>query len=389
MKQVKNHGGSVEYECEWCKEHFMGPPSRGKAENICCSRECQSALKKSQGANCVCPICGKKFHIKPSQMTKSNCCSRECRAKLASELMKGERNHQYGLKGKDNPSWKADEKIGNYGYKLVRVLDHPFRNSSDFVFEHRLVAEKFLLNEYNSVEINGKRYLKPELEVHHIDGNKLNNNPNNLIILTKSEHIKLHNLLNPRKRNKNTGRFIKGECDTMLNLGIKCLTDTAKLPCKAHKTDACFDIYADIPNEKYTIGKEPDMNNISDIFFNIESLIESGEGMVIRPHETKMIHTGLACEIPHGYWMAIFARSGLASKQGLRPAQGVPVIDEPYRGEIMIPLHNDSEETRIIHHGDRICQFTLLPYFDTNLIEVDSLSDTDRGDGGFGSTGTK
>ena len=158
-----------------------------------------------------------------------------------------------------------------------------------------------------------------------------------------------------------------------LNLKIKLLTDTAKMPKKSHPTDACFDFYADLMSDsKY--GHPT--NEEASIFY-------------IKPHETKMIRTGLAFEIPHGYWMAIFARSGLASKQGLRPAQGVPVIDEPYRGEIMIPLHNDSDETRIIHHGDRICQFTLLPYFDTNLIQVDELSETDRSKNGFGSTGMK
>lgn len=373
MKQVKNHGGSVEYECEWCKEHFMGSPSRSKAKHICCSVECQSALRKSQGLNCVCPICGKKFHVKPSWITGKNCCSRECKAKLDSVLMKGEGNHQFGLKGKNNPTWKTDEKISHYGYKLVRALDHPFKNSSDFVFEHRLVAEQYLLNERNSVEINGKRYLRPELEVHHIDGNKLNNNPNNLIILTKSVHMKLHNLLRPQNRNKETGKFIKEKDDTMLNLNIKTLTETAQLPKKSHPTDACFDIYADLMSD-------PKYGHPTN---------EEASVCYIKPHETKMIRTGLACEIPHGYWMAIFARSGLASKQGLRPVQGVPVIDEPYRGEIMIPLHNDSEETRIVHHGDRICQFTLLPYFDTSITKVDELSETERGEGGFGSSGVK
>ena len=148
-----------------------------------------------------------------------------------------------------------------------------------------------------------------------------------------------------------------------LDLKIQRLTDTAKLPTKSHPADACFDIYADT--------------------------ISIGKGFAeIKPHQTVLIPTGFATEIPHGFWGAIFARSGLASKQGLRPAQGVPVIDEPYRGQWMIPLHNDSEETRVIHHGDRICQFMLLPYFDTTLIEVDNLSETDRGEGGFGSTGT-
>lgn len=162
-------------------------------------------------------------------------------------------------------------------------------------------------------------------------------------------------------------------CCPSLNLNVKKLTDTSKLPCKAHPTDACFDIYADLMSD-------PKYGHPTN---------EEASICYIKPHETQMIRTGLACEIPHGYWMAIFARSGLASKQGLRPAQGVPVIDEPYRGEIMIPLHNDSEETRIIHHGDRICQFTLLPYFDTNITKVDELTETERGEGGFGSTGIK
>lgn len=157
----------------------------------------------------------------------------------------------------------------------------------------------------------------------------------------------------------------------MLDLKIKRLSNTAKIPRKNHDTDACFDIYADVLN--------------GDVCEHID--IENRNLCYILPHQTKMIHTGLACEIPHGYWMAIFARSGLASKQGLRPAQGVPVIDEPYRGEIIIPLHNDSNETKVITHGDRICQFTLLPYFDTTITEVDSLSESDRGESGFGSSG--
>lgn len=174
-----------------------------------------------------------------------------------------------------------------------------------------------------------------------------------------------------------------------LDLKIQRLTDTAKLPQKSHSTDACFDIYADIPETTYEY-KETITNPIDGEFgyAAIETVTKTEEGVAIKPHQTVLIPTGFATEIPHGFWGAIFARSGLASKQGLRPAQGVPVIDEPYRGQWMIPLHNDSEETRIVHHGDRICQFMLLPYFDTTLTEIDNLSETDRGEGGFGSTGT-
>lgn len=163
-----------------------------------------------------------------------------------------------------------------------------------------------------------------------------------------------------------------------LDLKIQRLTNTAKLPTKAYPTDACFDIYADIPDKKHDGFSYSEERN----------KIEPGDGVIIHPHQTVLIPTGFATEIPHGFWGAIFARSGLASKQGLRPAQGVPVIDEPYRGVWKIPLHNDSEEVRVIHHGDRICQFMLLPYFDTTLTEVDNLSTTDRGEGGFGSSGT-
>jgi hypothetical protein len=91
-----------------------------------------------------------------------------------------------------NSSWKSDEKISVYGYRLIRCLDHPFKNGDDFVFEHRLVAEKYLLNDENSIEINGKRYLRPELVVHHIDKNKLNNSVDNLVIMTRSEHTSMH-----------------------------------------------------------------------------------------------------------------------------------------------------------------------------------------------------
>lgn len=173
-----------------------------------------------------------------------------------------------------------------------------------------------------------------------------------------------------------------------LDLKIQRLTDTAKLPQKSHPTDACFDIYADIPDEEYCVEKSMTLEQLSEFMFGGANLTESGKGVAIYPHQTVLIPTGFATEIPHGFWGAIFARSGLASKQGLRPAQGVPVIDESYRGQWMIPLYNQSNEAQIVHHGDRICQFMLLPYFDTNLIEVDNLSETDRGEGGFGSTGT-
>ena len=93
-------------------------------------------------------------------------------------------------------------------------------------------------------------------------------------------------------------------------------------------------------------------------------------------------------EIPEGYFGAIFARSGLATKQGLRPANCVGVVDADYRGEVIVALHNDTAEAREIAAGERIAQIVIMPYLSVEFTEVDNLSSTARGEGGFGSTGT-
>lgn len=115
--------------------------------------------------------------------------------------------------------------------------------------------------------------------------------------------------------------------------------------------------------------------------------VDCKESITIEPHETEKIGTGLAIEIPDGYFGAIFARSGLASKQGLRPANCVGVCDSDYRGEYIVAVHNDSNYPRVINPGERIAQLVVMPYLAVTFDEVADLSDTDRGDGGFGSTG--
>ena len=109
---------------------------------------------------------------------------------------------------------------------------------------------------------------------------------------------------------------------------------------------------------------------------------------IIEPHTTLKIGTGIAMEIPEGYFGAIFARSGLATKRGLRPANCVGVVDADYRGEIIVALHNDTAEAREIAAGERIAQIVIMPYLSVEFTEVDNLSSTERGEGGFGSTGT-
>ena len=172
----------------------------------------------------------------------------------------------------------------------------------------------------------------------------------------------------------------------MVEVKIKLLTDTAKIPTKAHDTDACFDIYADIPDATYEYTEE--IKNLFGGFYG-GKITKTGKGRLIPPHETILIPTGFATDIPVGYSAKIYARSGMASKKKLRPAQGVPVIDSDYRGQWYIPLHNDGDSSQIVEHGERIVQFDIQEVIPTNLIKVEELNETERGVGGFGSSGIK
>lgn len=136
------------------------------------------------------------------------------------------------------------------------------------------------------------------------------------------------------------------------------LTDTAHIPTRESMTAAGFDLYADIPDNCY-----------------------------IAPHQTLKISTGIAIAAPKGTFAGIFARSGLSSKEGLRPANCVGVVDSDYRGAVIVALHNDSDYPRIIEPGQRIAQLVIIPHLEFDLMEVDKLSETERGSGGFGSSG--
>ena len=141
-------------------------------------------------------------------------------------------------------------------------------------------------------------------------------------------------------------------------MNIKLLNSLARVPVRGSQNAAGYDLYA-----------------------------ATNEQIVIAPHETKKISTGLAMEIPEGTFGAIFARSGLATKNSLRPANCVGVIDSDYRGECIVALHNDSDRDRWIMPGERIAQLIILPYLSVDFNVVEELSDTERGSGGFGSTG--
>ena len=127
--------------------------------------------------------------------------------------------------------------------------------------------------------------------------------------------------------------------------------------------------------------------------YDLYACIHDGDALVdqvyvdIEPHSTMKIGTGLAIQPPNGYFGAIFARSGLATKQGLRPANCVGVCDEDYTGEYIVAIHNDTDEIQRVKHGDRIAQLVFLPYLTVEFEEAESLNVTSRGSSGFGSTG--
>lgn len=141
---------------------------------------------------------------------------------------------------------------------------------------------------------------------------------------------------------------------------IKKLNNNAKIPTYGSEFSAGADLYACID-----------------------------EPVSIKAGETKLIKTGLSLEIPEGFAGLIYARSGLASKKGLAPANKVGVVDSDYRGEVMVALHNHSNIEQVIDPFERIAQLVITPFLKASFQEVDDLSDTLRGEGGFGSTGTK
>lgn len=139
---------------------------------------------------------------------------------------------------------------------------------------------------------------------------------------------------------------------------VKKLKDNAIMPTYGSAEAAGADLYACIP-----------------------------EPITILPGESVFVPTGLAMELPKGYAGLIYARSGLACKRGLAPANKVGVVDSDYRGEFMIVLHNHGSEAQTIEHGERIAQLVITPVFTPGFVETAELSDTDRSAGGFGSTG--
>lgn len=143
-----------------------------------------------------------------------------------------------------------------------------------------------------------------------------------------------------------------------MKINIKKLRDKAIIPTRGSEYAAGYDLYACIDAP-----------------------------IIITPHSTVKVGTGLSIEIPTGYFGAIFARSGLSTKQGLRPANAVGVCDSDYRGEYIVALHNDTDIPQTINPMERIAQLIVIPFLSIEFNEIDELSKTERGADGFGSTG--
>ena len=141
----------------------------------------------------------------------------------------------------------------------------------------------------------------------------------------------------------------------MINLKVKRLTETAKLPTYAHDGDACFDIYADEVQPK--------------------------------AHGAVRISTGLSFDIPEGFALMVYSRSGHGFNHHMRLSNAVGVIDSGYKGPLMVSLRFDSAQTYYPQHGDRIAQAMLIPVPKVEIVEVDDIGDSQRGEGGFGSSG--
>lgn len=156
-------------------------------------------------------------------------------------------------------------------------------------------------------------------------------------------------------------------------LYFRKLNPSAIVPKTASEGDAGFDLCA---------------NNVKGELLQDLALPDGTSGFMIEAGQTAFIGTGLAIAIETGYFGAIYARSGLASKQGLRPANCVGVVDSSYRGEVIVALHNDSDKPRLIEPGERIAQIVFQPCILPKWTETDELSETERGAGGFGHTGT-
>lgn len=346
--------------CGNCGKDFYVIPYRlneaiKKGTQLCCSYKCGAKLKRSKSINNArCFICNTPFHVKPHHLQNLRnpnmiTCSRMCGAQVKSLLYSGTGNHQFGLKGELNASYKSDYKINIYGYLLARTPHHPNKNCDDFVFFHRLIMEEYLreVGEYGYLkDLNGYLVLRDGYVVHHIDEIKLNNCIENLKIMTLQDHTSLHS--SSRTNNKLVET-------PMANIGL-----TDKPLFKKFEYDAGQDI-------------------------------SSNENILLRARSSAKVYTGTTVLVPCGCVGLLWSRSGLSIKHKIEVGAGC--IDHGYIGEIIVHLYNHSDEDFQINVGDRIAQLLTLPidirmYKTVSTEEIIETNKTNlRHTSGIGSTG--
>lgn len=343
----------IKVDCAWCGTTMEVFPKRLENRHICCSKDCAFELKKSLKVdNVTCYTCKKPFYIKPSALAKRKnpeqvACSNECKREACRVRMSGKNNHQYGLKGEENSSYKSGIRISSYGYVLVKHPEHPKAWADGYMPMHRLIMEEHLIETeaYECLEKVGTRYvLSSDYDVHHVNENKLDNRLTNLEVLYSHEHKSLHGKINYKERT----------IDTLGRLQPKVKVISGKT-IRTNPLDAGTDIC-------------------------------SSEEVIIKASNSAIISTNLFMEIPKGQVGLLWSRSGLSCKFSLEVGAGC--LDSGYQGEVKVHLYNHGVEDYKVNIGDKIAQMLIL---DVNLTKWESIEEfegsTERGEGGFGSIG--
>ena len=347
--------------CKNCGKEY----AESKVKGGYCSNKCDTEFKKwNFKPNTKCPVCKKEFYIKQFQLSKSKntCCSLDCSSKLRKITMSGENNHQYGLTGDKNSSFK-EYRNERHGYYNLYEPDHPFCDDDGRILEHRLMAEKFLLENKFSIDIDGKKYLSPDFVVHHKDQNKKNNNIENLQILTKSQHTSIHNFLD--NNNMKVKKFSSDLPD------FKMLEKGDWIDMYVNRATNC--------DNNINIIEEHQNRRIDDLEGNDFLHFQSGDVIIVG--------FGVSIELPKNCEAEIRPRSSTFKNTGLLLTNSVGTIDESYKGDNdewqgMFYATRDGRISRF----DRLVQFKISEKMIKPKVKyVESLNNENRG--GYGSTG--
>jgi dUTP pyrophosphatase len=301
--------------------------------------------------NISCCICDKKFYIKPSHFEKrihkdKLSCSLACAAIVKKELMSGENNHQYGLKGDLNSSYISDIRTSSNGYILVKALNHPLCHYDGYMLLHRLLYEEYLKQsgDYQFlIDMDGYWVLNPAYVIHHIDGNRTNNKIENLELTTLSEHSARHS------EEKTIIRDFLGRIKTVVG-EIKS-GELAR-------------------NKRFDAGQD----------------VKASKSTIIPAKGDAIVFTNLYLNVPEGYVGLLWSRSGLSVKHKIEVGAGC--IDSGYNGEILVHLYNHSDVAYEVKAGDKIAQLLTIPIDLNEYVSVQEFSfESERGTAGFNSSG--